>query len=485
MDMEQQQRTGEQLDLFAGSEVSAHHGVSGEGGTHAGTGMESQVNTAKPEGRALAMNLMEKIATRENLHRAMKQVCRNKGVGGVDGMTVDELPDWFAKHGQALEEDLRAGSYRPRPVRGVDIPKPDGGIRHLGIPTVVDRLVQQAILHVLDPLLDPTFSSSSFGFRPGRSAHDALRQAQGFVREDGRNIVVDIDIEAFFDTVNHDILMSRLARRIGDKDLLRPIRRFLQAGLMSEGVCVARERGTPQGGPLSPLLANVLLDDLDKELERRGHRFCRYADDCNIYVRTQTAGERVMDSITRFLEHVLKLRTNRTKSAVAKVGKRKFLGYRILNGGRLTVSPKSKQRLKSRIRAITRRNRGTSTARVISELNALARGWVAYYVMADCKTYLRDIDEWVRRKLRCYRLKQLKRRKTIIAYLTARGVPRIVAVKTASSGKGWWRLSKSPAVHRAISNDRLTKAGVVSFLGRYLQLRGNETAGCDIACPVV
>ncbi|MDX9976332.1 MAG: group II intron reverse transcriptase/maturase [FCB group bacterium] len=428
---------------------------------------------------------MERIADLGNLHRAMKAVQRNKGAGGADGMTVDELEPWFSANWKVLQEALLTGSYEPQPVLGVEIPKPSGGMRQLGIPTVVDRLVQQAILQVLEPLLDPTFSDASFGFRPGRSAHQALLRAQQYVGEEGRCIVVDLDLEKFFDRVNHDILMTRLVRRVTDKRLLKIVRRFLEAGMMKNGVCVRREEGTPQGGPLSPLLANLLLDDLDKELERRGHRFCRYADDCNIYVRTKVAGERVMASVTRFLEEKLKLRVNREKSAVAHVGERKFLGYRILTGGQLTVAPKSWERMKERVRAITRRNRGVSAKRVISELNSFLMGWITYFHLAECKNRLEGIDEWVRRKVRCYRLKQLKRRSAMIRYFTARGVNRDLAVTTASSGKGWWRLAGSPAVHRAMSNARLAKAGLRSLTERYLMLRGNETAGCDIARPVV
>lgn len=485
MSAEHQQHERDQLDLFFGPADRSYPDTSGEGGTRAGVDEAAQAPAAKGHGRALATNLIEQVADHGNLSRAMEKVRRNKGAGGVDGMPVGQLADWFAAHGKALAEDLRTGRYRPQPVRGVEIPKPEGGVRQLGIPTVVDRLVQQAILQVLTPVLDPTFSESSFGFRPGRSAHQALRQAQRYVRDEGRTTVVDIDLEQFFDRVNHDMLMARVARRIGDKTLLRLLRRFLETGMMSEGVCVRRDAGTPQGGPLSPLLANVLLDDLDKELEARGHLFCRYADDCNIYVRTQKAGDRVMTSVTTFLEKKLKLRVNREKSAVAPVGTRKFLGYRVRNSGGLSVSPKSKQRLKDRVRAITKRNRGRSIERVITELNALIRGWVAYYAMADCKTFLRDTDMWIRHKLRCYRRKQLKRRGTITTYLVARGVDRDIAVATASSGKGWWRLSCTPAVMWGMGNDRMAKAGLVSLLDRYLALRGNETAGCDIACPVV
>ena len=311
----------------------------------------------------------------------------------------------------------------------MEIPKPGGGKRQLGIPTVVDRLVQQAILQVLEPILDPTFSASSFGFRPGESAHQALAQAQTYVA-DGREIVVDIDLEKFFDRVNHDILMARLARRIGDKRLLRIVRRFLEAGMMQAGVCIERHEGTPQGGPLSPLLANLLLDDLDKELERRGHRFCRYADDCNIYVRSQAAGERVMASVVAFLEGKLRLKVNRAKSAVAAVMERSFLGHRLLPGGRLGLAPKSLDRAKERLRRITRRNRGIALERMIAEVNSFTTGWVTYFRHAACKSALRDIDDWLRRKLRCVRLKQCKRVKAIAGLpceARGAGTPRMAA----------------------------------------------------------
>ena len=486
MSAERQQYGGDQLDLFGSCLDTPCPGATGEDGIGTGAFEESQTLAAAMQGRALACeDLMERIANPGNLHRAMKAVRRNKGAGGVDGMTVDELEPWFAANLRKLQDALLAGVYTPQPVLGVEIPKPSGGMRQLGIPTVVDRLVQQAILQVLEPLLDPTFSDASFGFRPGRSAHQALLRAQSYIREEKRCIVVDLDLEKFFDRVNHDILMARLARRVADKRLLKIVRRFLEAGMMKSGVCVRREEGTPQGGPLSPLLANLLLDDLDKELERRGHRFCRYADDCNIYVRTKVAGERVMASVTRFLEENLKLRVNREKSAVAYVGERKFLGYRLLAGGRLTVAPKSWKRLKERVRAITRRNRGVSAERVISELNSFLMGWITYFQLADCASRLRDLDEWVRHKVRCYRLKQLKRRSAMIRYFTARGVGRDLAVQTASSGKGWWRLAGSPAVNWAMNNARLAKAGLRSLTERYLMLRGSETAGCDIARPVV
>lgn len=363
-----------QLSLFNDSaSASPRPGAGGEGGTGPAACEVSQASAALDPARALSVCLMEEVVRLENLNRAYARVKANRGAPGVDGMTVHELARWIREHKDALIASLLDGSFQPQPVRGVQIPKPGGGVRQLGIPTVVDRLVQQAILQVLDPLLDPTFSASSYGFRPGCSAHDALAQAQQYVA-DGRVIVVDLDLEKFFDRVNHDILMARLARRIADKRLLRIVRRFLQAGMMCNGVCVEREEGTPQGGPLSPLLANLLLDDLDKELEKRGHRFCRYADDCNIYVQSHAAGERVLASVTQFLEGKLRLRVNREKSAVAFVQERKFLGHRLLAGGKLGIAPVSLQRAKNRIRQITRRNRGVELKRMIAELNSFLGG---------------------------------------------------------------------------------------------------------------
>jgi RNA-directed DNA polymerase len=429
-----------------------------------------QGQTVMSECRVLLhTRLMERVVDPSNLNRAYGRVVGNKGAPGCDGMTVADLRAWVESHRESFLSSLVDGSYQPQPVRGVQIPKASGGVRQLGIPTVVDRLVQQAIAQVLSELFDPTFSASSYGFRPGRSAHDALQAASGHVAA-GYGWVVDVDLERFFDRVNHDILMARLARRIGDKRLLRVVRRFLEAGLMQDGVCVRRREGTPQGGPLSPLLANVLLDDLDRELERRGHRFCRYADDCTIFVGSAKAGERVLQSVTRFLEGSLKLRVNRAKSAVARPSERRFLGYRIIAGGSLTIAPKSVESAKARIRQITRRTRGHSLPAVIRELNQFTGGWVAYYRLAAGKTILRDLDQWIRRRLRCIRLKHLKRARTIATFLRKLGCKRDHAWATAASGKGWWRIAKTPAVHRAMDLGWFQEQGLRSMQDRWMQL---------------
>jgi len=438
-----QQGSGEQLDLFDEAlKATLRHGGPSLGRAEARAREERQADTAWQRERALTRELMEKVASSANLNQAYKRVKANQGAPGVDGMTVSDLRPWIAANKDALIIALLDGSYQPRPVRGVEIPKPGGGKRQLGIPTVVDRLVQQAILQVLEPLLDPGFSASSFGFRPGRGAHNALHQAREYVAG-GHDIVVDLDLEKFFDRVNHDVMMSRLARRIGDKRLLRIVRRFLAAGMMQHGVSTARYEGTPQGGPLSPLLANLLLDDLDKELEHRGHRFCRYADDCNIYVRSLAAGERVMASVTRFLERCLRLRVNQQKSAVAPVGERKFLGYRLDAEGTLGIAPKSLARTKARLRQITKRNRAVSLGQMIDEANSFLSGWVTYFRHARAHNELRGLDGWLRRKLRCVRLKHCKQPAGLRRFLCQHGVSSRPARELASSGRGWWCLANS------------------------------------------
>jgi RNA-directed DNA polymerase len=384
------------------------HGNGGEAVSGAAGQVVGQRPTAEEGTRALKQDLMERVADEANLVEALRRVCANKGSAGVDGMDVTGLKAWMSVRAnrEQLRGKLTSGEYEPAPVRGVQIPKPGGkGVRQLGIPTVVDRLVQQALLQVLEPLFDPTFSEGSYGFRPGRGAHDALRQASQYVAE-GRNIVVDLDLEKFFDRVQHDVLMVRVSRRVKDKGVLALIGRFLRAGMMQNGVCVRREEGTPQGGPLSPLLANILLDDLDQELAKRGHRFCRYADDCNIYVKSEAAGQRVMASVTEFLEQQLKLKVNRQKSAVGPVSERKFLGHRLLEGGKLGVAPQSEERLKRSLKELTDRNGGKSLPMVIREVNQRLGGWIEYFHMARMKSRMQDIGQWLRRRLRCLRLKQ-------------------------------------------------------------------------------
>jgi len=413
---------------------------------------------------------MEGVVEIDNLRQAYRKVRANRGAPGPDGMTVTELGEWLAVHVEVLRQDLLEGRYLPQPVRGAAIPKAGGGERMLGIPNVLDRLVQQALLQKLELTFDPEFSASSYGFRPGRSAHDALRAGAAFVRE-GRVYVVDLDLEKFFDRVNHDVLMSRVARRVDDKRVLGLIRRFLTAGLMSHGVCVRREEGTPQGGPLSPLLANILLDDMDKELERRGHRFCRYADDLNIYVASPKAGERVMASVTRFLEQRLKLRVNREKSAVDHVSRRKFLGYRILGSdGGLGIHPKSVERFKDKVRALTRRNRAGELPRVVAELNRLFIGWMGYFHLGRAKVLMGELDSWIRRKFRCLKLKRCKRAVGIARFLKSRGVAEDASWMLAGSGKGWWRLSKTRQAHRAMDTEWFRELGVTSLLDEWTRL---------------
>lgn len=425
---------------------------------------EQQALEASTREETLTEHLMEKVCDPSNLNRAYKRVKANKGSAGVDGMTVDDLFAWIAKHKQSLIGSLLTGTYQPKPVFGVEIPKPgkSKGMRQLGIPCVVDRLVQQAILQVLEPLFDSTFSESSYGFRPGRSTHQALKKAQEYVKE-GYGIVVDMDIEKFFDGVNHDRLMFQLSQRISDKRLLKIIRRFLEAGMMRQGVIIERIEGLAQGGPLSPLLSNLVLDELDKELERRGHKFCRYGDDCNIYVKSLRAGERVLQSVKGFLEKRLKLKVNETKSACACVEERQFLGYRLLEEGRLVIAPHSFERVKGTIRMLTRRNRGISLERIIEELNEKLRGWVNYFCLTERPSELSNLDKWLRRKLRCYRLKQRKKPKPIIKFLLSLGISAERARDIGQSGKGWWRLSMTPQVHQAMDNAWFERQGLINL----------------------
>jgi RNA-directed DNA polymerase len=417
--------------------------------------------------------LWEQIFNRENLFAALARVEANGGAPGVDGLTVEALRPYLKAHWLAMRAALDAGRYRPQPVRRVEIPKPDGGVRLLGIPTVVDRLIQQAIAQVLTPMFDPQFSEHSYGFRPKRSAHQAIEAAQVYL-EEGYEWVVDIDLEKFFDQVNHDALMARVGRVVNDRRVKRLIHLYLISGVMVEGVVVASEEGTPQGGPLSPLLSNIMLDDLDKELERRGHRFVRYADDCNIYVRSARAGERVMNGVKQFIEKKLKLKVNERKSAVARATQRKFLGYSFLKrkGGFLRrVAARSLERLKNKLRVLTRRTTGEPLSSLIERVNRLVQGWMSYYRLADTPSVFQELDEWLRHRLRQLLWKRWKRPKTRYRELVARGVPAISAREASGSGKGPWRLSASPPVHQALNNAYWRTQGLMSFSDRYQQLR--------------
>ena len=393
---------------------------------------------------------MEAVCERKNCLRALQRVKANKGSAGIDGMTVEELPGYLAQHWPAIREQLLSGSYRPQPVRRVEIPKPDGGVRQLGIPTVLDRLIQQAVMQVLQGQWDATFSRYSYGFRPQRSAHQAVAQAQQYVRQ-GYGWVVDLDLEKFFDRVNHDRLMSAAARRIGDKRMLKLIRGFLEARVMEGGLVSPVDEGTPQGGPLSPLLSNLVLDELDRELERRGHRFARYADDCNIYVRSERAGQRVMTSITGFITRRLKLKVNAAKSAVARPGERKFLGFS-LSGGKQPkrrIAPKALLRCKQKIRELTGRSRGISVEQMTKELATYLRGWKSYFGFCETPTVLQALDQWIRRRLRSMIWKQWKRGRLRFRKLCERGVSKTLAAQTAGSPHGPFRIANSPAMNSA------------------------------------
>ena len=446
------------------------HGSSGEAGSGPASTEGVKSSSARDKKRALTENLMDRVCEPSNWNRAFKRVVSNKGAPGIDGMTVEMLGPWLATHKEAVVASLLDGSYLPQPVRAVEIPKPSGGTRELGIPTVIDRLVQQAILQVLQPIFEPTFSTSSFGFRPGKSAQGAIEQASRYISE-GKGYVVDMDLEKFFDRVNHDILMSRLARTIGDKRLLRLIRRFLQAGLMRGGIASLRREGTPQGGPLSPLLSNVLLDDLDKELESRGHSFCRYADDCNIYVASSAAASRVLTSITAWLDKTLRLKVNVAKSAAAPVGERQFLGYRLLADGRPVVAPESFVRLRGKIRAATKRRTPRPVEQVAVELTPLLRGWGAYFRLAQSGEEYQRLDSWIRRRLRSIRLHQCKRVFTLKKYLVSRGVPERDAWKLALSGKSRWRLSRTKQSHMAMRNIWFYSIGLFSLERQHLSFK--------------
>jgi group II intron reverse transcriptase/maturase len=463
---QQKNETSRQLKLFT-MQAGELSGIP-TGGTGTVSLTRVELLSLLERQRTLTENLLERIVDYGNLMRAYKQVAGNNGSSGIDGMETEELRQWLGKHINTLQESILTEQYAVSTVRKVEIPKPDGGKRILGIPTVKDRLIQQAIHQELSRYYEPIFSESSYGFRPGRSAHHAIEQASKYIHE-GKEWVVDIDLEKFFDKINHDRLMQRLSKGIGDKKLLRLINAYLKAGMMDDGLTEQRVAGTPQGGPLSPLLSNIVLDELDKELESRDHSFCRYADDCNIYVRSRKAGERVMTSIVDFIEKKLKLKVNKVKSGVRHCSDVKFLGYTLLSEGGIRVANKSIDRLKDRIREITRRNRGVKIEVVIRELNATIIGWTNYFRLANTWfATFRELDGWIRRKLRCYRLKQCGRRYTIFKFLRSLGIPDMKCWNVVMYSQGWWHMSKKNAVGVAMNTYWFSQLGLQSF---YLRMK--------------
>jgi RNA-directed DNA polymerase len=462
-----------QLELAFGTVATGEARSADQEGTEVGTA------ASRPETPAASGPLMEAVVERDNLRKALAQVRRNKGAPGVDGMTVDELAPYRRDHWPAIRTQLLEGTYRPQPVLRVEIPKAGGGdgMRALGIPTVLDRFIQQAVLQVLQPRWDPTFSDASFGFRPGRSAHQAVARAQAYIAE-GYACVVDLDLEKFFDRVDQDLLMGLVAKRVGDRRLLRLIRGFLNAGVLAEGLVGPTDEGVPpvdcvdippgdrplaDGGPLSPLLSNLMLDVLDQELVRRGHRFVRYADDCNIYVRSRRAGERVMASVARFVTTRLKLRVNATKSAVDQPSRRKFLGFSFTPGKeppRRRVAPQALARFKERARELTRRARGISLQQMVEDLRVYLVGWLGYFGYCQTPTVLRMLEQWIRRRLRAVAWMQWRNGWNRFDQLSKRGVPRRLAAQTASSAHGPWRIAASPALNIALSNKTLAALGL-------------------------
>lgn len=415
-------------------------------------------------------NLMEKVVSYTNMKLAIDRVIKNKGSHGVDGMKTDELLGHINKHWySSIKIKLLDGTYKPSPVRRVEIPEQDGGIRLLGIPTVLDRTIQQAIAQVLTPIYEDIFSDSSYGFRPNRDAKKAILKAKQYINE-GNKYVVDMDLEKFFDKVNHDILMNKLGQRVKDKRLLELIRKYLKSGIMTNGVQLCSDEGTPQGGPLSPLLANIMLDEMDKELEARGHKFCRYADDCNIYVKSARAGERVMESMIKLLEGKLKLKVNRNKSAVNLVSRRKFLGFSFYftkGGAEIKIHEKSYRRFRAKIREVTNRNKGISMESRLIKLNQITIGWLNYYSIAKGKSRIRELEGWIRRRLRACIWKTWKRVRTRYKNLIKAGIPKYKAWEFANTRKGYWRISNSPVLSKSLTNTYLAELGFISISKRY------------------
>jgi RNA-directed DNA polymerase len=455
-------RQKNQLELAFGA------GVTGETRSAIPEGTEVGAAAPRHESPAVLGPLMEAIVERDNLRKALAQVRRNKGAPGIDGMTVDDLPLYLKDHWLSIRNQLLDGTYRPQPVLRVEIPKAGGGVRALGIPRVLDRFIQQAVLQVLQAAWDPTFSEASYGFRPCRSAHQAVAQAQAHIAE-GCGWVVDLDLEKFFDRVNHDILMALVAKRVTDRRILRLVRSFLTAGVLVDGLVGPTEEGTPQGGPLSPLLSNLMLDVLDKELTRRGHCFVRYADDCNIYVRSRRAGERVMTSVTGFVTKRLKLQVNTAKSAVDRPSRRKFLGFSFTAGKappRRRIAPQALARFKTRVRALTRRTKGASLEQTIDGLRIYLTGWMGYFGFCQTPSVLRELHQWLRRRLRAFAWKQWRNGWNRFRQLSKRGIPHRLAAQTAGSAHGPWRIAASPALNLALSNAELASLGLPAMMPR-------------------
>ena len=439
----------------------------GEAPNDLGGGTESFTAKRGTESPAINEQLMEEVCERENCRQALARVKANKGSAGMDGMTVQQLPEYLKQHWPVIREQLLSGTYKPQPVKRVEIPKPDGGVRKLGIPTVLDRFIQQAVMQVLQGGWDRTFSEHSYGFRPGRSAHQAVEQAQKYIAE-GCRWVVDLDLEKFFDRVNHDRLMAKIAERVGDKRMRKLIRAFLTAGVLEDGLVNPVDEGTPQGGPLSPLLSNIVLDEFDRELEQRGLRFARYADDSNIYVRSKRAGERVMESLTRFIATKLKLKVNQQKSAVARPWERKFLGFSFTNAGipKRRIAPQAVDRFKEKIRELTRRNKGVSIERMAEKLTRYLRGWKGYFGKCQTPSVLEGLDQWIRRRLRSAIWRQWRLGSTKFARLRQRGVSKDLAAQTAGSAHGPWRIADSPGLHIALPNAYFDSLGIPRLIVR-------------------
>ncbi|MGL5381523.1 group II intron reverse transcriptase/maturase [Clostridium sp.] len=462
-----------QTTEYSGYHVEVELETQGKQGVHSVASVTPEVVI---ENRAIIStnNLLDDILARDNMYLAMQRVIRNKGSHGVDGIKTDELQDYAKEHWATIKSKLLDGTYKPSPVRRVEIPKDNKGVRLLGIPTVVDRMIQQAIAQALTIVYEPIFSNSSYGFRPGRSQHKAIKQSLEYINQ-GHKWVVDMDLEKFFDKVNHDILIDRLSRRIEDKRVLDLIRKYLKSGIMLNGIIVSNEQGTPQGGPLSPILSNIMLDEVDKELERRGHKFCRFADDCNIYVKSRKAGQRVLDSIKKIIEVDLKLKINEDKSAVDLVSRRKFLGFSFYfskGDAQIRIHENSYNKLKAKVKEITNRNKGISMELRLLKLNQIIVGWINYFGIAKAKGHIQKIEGWIRRRLRTCIWKQWKLPRTRCKNLVKLGMDKYKAYQYSNTRKGYWRISSSPILSKTLTNKYLEEIGYISISKRYLKVHG-------------